>query len=388
MTNKIRTYSTEFKAEAVKKIADNNGNISATAKQLGIAMQTLSNWHNKANQGKLAGTEHYDPQLMVIIEENKRLKRQLKVAEEEREIPKKGHSVLCKAQLVKYAFIEDNQQLFSITRMCRVLHVKPSSYYDWLSRGLSDQQIHRNQSELLVRAAHSETRERYGVERLHAHLSEQGHDISTYMVRRIKEEHGIKCLRHKRFKVTTDSDHNKLVYDNVLNQQFDAKRPNESWVSDITYIWTNEGWLYLAGVKDLYTKELVGYAINKRMTADLVCRALNMAIKNKRPSQGLIVHSDRGSQYCSHAYHKIIKQQQFKGSMSAKGNCFDNAPIESFWGTLKNELVYHQDYKTRFAAISDIIGYIELYYNQTRIQKGLGYKSPRQVWFDFYRQAA
>jgi len=215
--------------------------------------------------------------------------------------------------------------------MCRVLKVKHSSYYDWLSRDISEQQIHRNQSELLVRAAHSETKARYGADRL---------------------------------------------------------RPNESWVSDITYIWTNEGWLYLAGVKDLYTKELVGYAINKRMTADLVCRALNMAIKNKRPSQGLIVHSDRGSQYCSHAYHKIIKQHNFKGSMSGKGNCFDNAPIESFWGILKNELVYQQDYKTRFVAISDIIGYIELYYNQTRIQKSLGYKSPRQVWFDYYRQAA
>ena len=177
----------------------------------------------------------------------------------------------------------------------------------------------------------------------------------------------------------------------------------------------NEGWLYLAGVKDLYTKELIGYAINKRVTADLFCNALNMAIKNKRPRKGLIVHSDRGSQYCSNAYHKIIKQHQFKGSMSAKGNhyghspppctrvsvsqtltiprSFDNATIESFWGeepcsARKNELVYHQDYKTRFAAISDIIGYIELYYNQTRIQKGLGYKSPRQVWFDYYRQAA
>ncbi len=340
--------------------------------------------------------------------------------------------------------------------MCRVLRVKPSSYYDWLSRDLSDQQIHRNQSELLVKAAHSETLERYGVERLHAKLIEQGHDISLYMVRSIKEEHGIKCRSHKRFKVTTDSNHdklvypnvldqqfdanrpnqawvsdityiwthegwlylagvkdlytkelvgykcrrhkrfkittdfnhNKLVYDNVLDQQFDAKRPNESWVSDITYIWTNEGWLYLAGVKDLYTKELVGYAINKRMTADLVCRALNMAIKNKRPAKKLIVHSDRGSQYCSHAYHKIVKQHQFTGSMSGKGNCFDNAPIESFWGVLKNELVYHQNYKTRFAAISDIIGYIELYYNQTRIQKGLSYKSPRQMWFDYYRQAA
>ena len=277
--------------------------------------------------------------------------------------------------------------------MCRVLSVKPSSYYDWLSRDISDQQIHRNQSELLVRAAHSETRERYGADRLHAKLIEQGHDISLYMVRRIKEEHGIKCRRHKRFKVTTDSNHNKMVYPNVLDQQFDAKRPNESWVSDITYIWTNEGWLYLAGVKDLYTKELVGYAINKRMTADLVCRALNMAIKNKQPSKELIVHSDKGSQYCSHAYHKIIKQHQFTGSMSGRGNCFDNAPIESFLGekhcfARKNELVYHQDYKTRFTAISDIIGYIELYYNQTRIQKGLAYKSPRQVWFDYYRQAA
>ncbi|WP_372843455.1 IS3 family transposase [Psychrobacter sp.] len=388
MTKKIRTYSDEFKAEAVKKISDNNGNISATAKQLGIAMQTLSNWHNKANQGKLVGTDQYDPDLMSALQEIKQLKRQLKVAEEERENLKKGDGVLCQAQLVKYAFIKDNQKIFSITTMCRVLRVKPSSYYDWISRDISDQQIHRNQSELLVKAAHSETKERYGVDRLHAHLSEQGHNISLYMVRSIKEQHGIKCRRHKRFKVTTDSNHNKLVYPNVLDQQFDAKRPNESWVSDITYIWTNEGWLYLAGVKDLYTKELVGYAINKRMTADLVCKALSMAIKNKRPNKGLIVHSDRGSQYCSHAYHKIIKQHQFTGSMSAKGNCFDNAPIESFWGTLKNELVYHQDYKTRFAAINDIIRYIELYYNQTRIQKGLGYKSPRQVWFDYYRQAA
>ena len=155
--------------------------------------------------------------------------------------------------------------------MCRVLNVKLSSYYDWTNREISEQQIHRNHCELLIRAAHSETRERYGVERLQAHLSEQGYYISQYMIRSVKEEHGIKCRRHKRFKVTTNSNHNKLVYPNVLDQKFDAKRPNESWVSDITYIWTAEGWLYLAGVKDLYTKELVGYAINKRMTADLVC---------------------------------------------------------------------------------------------------------------------
>ena len=195
------------------------------------------------------------------------------------------------------------------------------------------------------------------------------------MVRSIFDEHGIKCRRHKRFKVTTDSNHNKLIYPNVLDQKFDASRPNESWVSDITYIWTSEGWLYLAGIKDSYTKELVGYAINKRMTADLVCRALNMAVQNKRPSQALIVHSDRGSQYCSYEYHKIIKQYRFTESMSGKGNCFDNASIESFSGeehcsARKNELVYHQDYETRARTINDIIKYIELYYNQTRIQKG------------------
>ncbi len=147
--------------------------------------------------------------------------------------------------------------------MCRVLQVKPSSYYDWLGRHISCQQVHRNQCELLVKAAHSETLERYGFERLHAYLSGQGHNISLYMVRSIKEEFGIKCRRHKRFKVTTDSNHHKLVYPNVLDQKFDTSRPNESWVSDITYIWTNEGWLYLAGVKDLYTKELVGYAMNR-----------------------------------------------------------------------------------------------------------------------------
>lgn len=206
----------------------------------------------------------------------------------------------------------------------------------------------------MVRAADSETLERYGVERLHAKLTERGCDVSLYMFRSIKEEHGIKYHRHKHFKVNTDSSHNKLVYPNVLDQQFDANRHNESWISDITYICTSKGRLYLAGVKDLYNKELVGYTINKRMTADLVCRALNMAIKNKRLSQGLIVHSDRCSQYCSHAYHKIIKQQQFIGSMSGKGICFDNAPIESFRGTLKNELGYHQDYKTRFTAINEI----------------------------------
>lgn len=272
--------------------------------------------------------------------------------------------------------------------MCRVFSIKPSSYYDWLKRGISNQQVHRNKCELLVRSAHQQRKQKYGHERLHSYLVEQGHTISQYMVRSIKQEHAIYCKTHKRYKVTTDSDHDKLVYDNVLNREFEPTAPNIAWCSDITYIWTNEGWLYLAGVKDLCTKEVVGYALGKRMTADLVCRALTMAITNQQPNKGLIVHSDKGSQYCSHAYHNIIRKHEFIGSMSRKGNCYDNAPIESFWGTLKNELVYHEIYETKQQANDDIIEYIELEYNQMRIQKGLGMRSPRQVRFDYFKQSA
>jgi transposase InsO family protein len=180
-------------------------------------------------------------------------------------------------------------------------------------------------------------------------------------VRRLRETHDIRCKRHKRFKVTTNSDHKKPVYDNHLKQQFEVEHPNMAWSCDITYVLTDEGWLYVAGVKDLHTKELVGYCLSSRMTADIVVQALNMAIKRRKPAKGLIVHSDRGSQYCSHAYRDLITQHQLVGSMSARGNCYDNAPIESFWATLKNELVYHQHYVTRAEAIKDIQHFIEIF---------------------------
>ncbi|MBK5647353.1 MAG: IS3 family transposase, partial [Acinetobacter sp.] len=177
------------------------------------------------------------------------------------------------------------------------------------------------------------------------------------------------------------------VYKNLLEQKFNVSTPNHAWVSDITYIWTNEGWLYLAASKDLYTKQVVGYSLNERMTAQLVCDALKMAIRNQKPPQGLIVHSDRGSQYCSHVYRNMIEKYDFQGSMSKRGDCFDNAPIESFWGILKNELIHHRTYETREKAKADITKYIELFYNQQRIQKGLDFKTPNQMAEDFYRLA-
>ena len=187
---------------------------------------------------------------------------------------------------------------------------------------------------------------------------------------------GIRCKQIKKFKATTDSKHALPVAENLLDQQFETTAPNQVWVSDITYIATDEGWLYCAAHKDLFNGEIVGYALGSRMTKDLVVRSFLMAVKTKRPDPGLIHHSDRGSQYCSSDYRKLLERFKMKASMSRKGNCYDNAPMESFWGTLKNELVYHQRYATREQAIREITEYIEVFYNRQRRQARLGYLSP------------
>jgi len=272
--------------------------------------------------------------------------------------------------------------------MAQHLNVSVSGFYNWLHNGLSRRAIQFNQNSIFVKLAHQETQESYGHVRLTKHLQAQGIVISQHAVRKIKKINHLYCKRHKRFKRTTNSNHKRPVYDNLLNQHFKKTQPNQAWVSDITYIWTTEGWLYLAALKDLYTKQVVGYSFNKRMTAELVCDALSMAIQNQKPLTGLIVHSDRGGQYCSHEYRKLIQKHEFLGSMSKKGDCFDNAPIESFWGVLKNELVHHHQYKTREQAEAKITKYIELFYNQRRIQKGLNFRTPNQMAADFDRQAA
>ena len=241
--------------------------------------------------------------------------------------------------------------------MATVMSVSVSGFYRWLKRQPTVRQIKRRQAILVIKSANEETRQSYGVSRLQKHIQAKGFYVSAYLVRRIRTEEGIRCKAHKRYKVTTNSNHAKQVYDNLLEQQFNVYRPNEAWVSDITYIWTDEGWLYLAGVKDLYSKELLGYCLSERMKASICINALRMALKRRRPSKGLIVHSDRGSQYCAHAYRNYLAEHWFKGSMSGKGNCYDNAPIESFWGILKNELIYHKRYQTRQEAIKDITEY-------------------------------
>ena len=187
---------------------------------------------------------------------------------------------------------------------------------------------------------------------------------------------GIRCKQTRKFKATTNSNHGLPVAENLLQQDFSTQRPNQVWVTDITYIPTHEGWLYLAGIKDLHTCEIEGLALGERMTKELVSRALFGAVSHKRPPRGLIHHSDRGSQYCAHDYRRLLNQFGMQCSMSRKGNCYDNAPMESFWGTLKNELVHHRRYETRAQAKSEITEYIEIFYNRQRRHSKLGNLAP------------
>ena len=203
-------------------------------------------------------------------------------------------------------------------------------------------------------------------------------------IKRIRKRLGLRCRQKRKFKVTTDSKHKLPVAENLLGQRFQVDEPNKVWLSDITYIPTDEGWLYLAGHKDLCTSEIVGYAMGERLTRNLVSQSLFRAVATKRLAKGLLHHSDRGSQYCSHEYRSLLEQFGLEASMSGKGNCFDNAPMESFWGTLKQELVHHHHYTTRQQAMRDITEYIEIFYNRQRRQERLGFLPPVAYAQKFY----
>jgi transposase InsO family protein len=273
---------------------------------------------------------------------------------------------------------------YSIPQMCRELGVSPSGYYRWLKRKPSKRAQEEGRLEVEIKAAHQRTRETFGPERLQHDLAEHGVKAGVCRIRRIRKKLGIRCKQKKKFKATTDSKHTLPVAENLLNQQFKAAAPNRIWVTDITYIATEEGWLYLAGHKDLFTGEIVGYAMGPRMTKNLVSQSLFRAVAAKGPAPGLIHHSDRGSQYCSYEYRRLLDQFHMSASMSRKGDCYDNAPMESFWGTLKNELVHHRRYGARREAIREISEYIEIFYNRQRRQARLGYLSPVAYERQFY----
>lgn len=287
---------------------------------------------------------------------------------------------------MKYAYMRGMRPQYSIPFMSRILKVSASGYYGWLIRKPSKREQERLRLEIEIKAAHKRTRETFGPKRLQKELLSNGIKTGICRIRRIRKKLGLYCKQKKKFKATTDSRHNLPVADNLLKQRFETIAPNRVWVTDITYIPTEEGWVYLAGHKDIYTKEIVGYAMDERMTKELIVKSLLQGIAKKRPVGGLIHHSDRGRQYCSYEYLKTLEEFKIKPSMSRKGNCYDNAPMESFWGTLKSELTHHKRYKSRGEAIRDIQEYIEIFYNRQRIQEKLGYLSPAVYEQRFYQR--
>lgn len=275
---------------------------------------------------------------------------------------------------------------YPVEIMSRLLNVSMQGYYAWLMRKPSKRDRDNKRMELLIMAIHKKSKETYGPLRIQAELKELGYSVSIHRIIRLRKKAGIYCKQKKKFKATTNSKHDLPVYENLLKQDFDVYKPNTVWVSDITYVRTEEGWLYLAGVEDLYNREIVGYAIDSRMTKELVINALNMAIFKRKPGKDLIHHSDRGSQYCSNDFRKLLNDHDIKGSMSAKGNCYDNAVIESFWGKLKTERLNHRKFRTRKEAEIEIRNYIELWYNRQRRHSKLGNVSPAEYLRNYYKR--
>jgi putative transposase len=273
---------------------------------------------------------------------------------------------------------------YPVPLLSRLLEVSASGYYVRQHRPLSQHDQEELGLEIQISAADRRTKQTYGPERLQHDLAKYGVRVGICRIRRIRKKLGIRCKQKRKFKATTYSKHNLPIAENLLDQNFEVDKPNKIWLSDITYVPTDEGWLYLAGHKDLFTHEIVGYAMGERMTKNLISQSLIRAVEAKRPTKGLTHHSDRGTQYCSYEYRHLLERFSMKTSMSGKGNCFDNAPMESFWGMLKQELIYQCRFRTRQEARQAITEYIEIFYNRQRLQAKLGFLSPAAFTQKYY----
>jgi putative transposase len=291
---------------------------------------------------------------------------------------------------MKYAWIDAQRRDLDLAGTCGALNVSVSGYRAWQAGGKAERKrLTDAQLLALIRSIHVKYKGAYGSPRMVDELRDMGFPAGKERVERLMRENDIRARHKRRFKATTDSKHTLPVAENLLDRNFNPKAPNQVWTADLTYVWTNEGWLYLAVVLDLFNREVVGWSIKPRMTADIVTDALTMAWFRRRPAPGLLHHSDRGSQYASHAFQDKLKEYGMICSMSRKGNCWDNAPTESFFNSLKNERVHGTRYETRAEAMTDLFDYIEPFYNRKRRHSTLGYKSPVQFlqnWISAQRE--
>ena len=277
---------------------------------------------------------------------------------------------------MRFAFIEVEKARFPVAMMCRVLEVSRAGFYAWRTRPEAIRVRDDQRLAVEIASIHAESHRRYGSPRVHAELRGRGKNTGRKRVARLMRKQGLRARCKRRFRTTTDSAHEFPVARNVVKRQFEVEAPNTTWVTDITYIWTQEGWLYLAVILDLFSRRVVGWSMSERITRKLAIDALSMALLHRQPPRGLIHHSDRGSQYASGDYRRMLATNGIVCSMSRRGDCWDNAVAESFFSTIKLELVYENDWVTRTEARAEIFEYLEVFYNGERRHSSLGYLSP------------
>ncbi|EAQ1150888.1 IS3 family transposase [Salmonella enterica] len=375
-----KRYPEEFKIEAVKQVVDRGYSVASVATRLDITTHSLYAWIKKYGPDSSANKEQ-----SVAQTEIRRLQKELKRVTDERDIFKKSRGVLRKAVRLRYAFIRDNTCCWPVRLLCRVLDVHPSGFYAWLQQPHSQ----RHQADLRltgqIKQFWLESGCVYGYRKIHLDLRDSGQQCGVNRVWRLMKRVGIKAqvgYRSPRARKGEAS----IVSPNRLQRQFNPDAPDERWVTDITYIRTHEGWLYLAVVVDLFSRKIIGWSMQSRMTKDIVLNALLMAVWRRNPQKQVLVHSDQGSQYTSHEWQSFLKSHGLEGSMSRRGNCHDNAVAESFFQLLKRERIKKKIYGTREEARSDIFDYIEMFYNSKRRHGSSDQMSPTEYENQYYQR--
>ncbi|MCG7391206.1 IS3 family transposase [Pantoea sp. ACRSB] len=375
-----KRYPEEFKIEAVKQVVDRGYSVASVATRLDITTHSLYAWIKKYGPDSSANKEQSDAQAEI-----RRLQKELKRVTDERDIFKKSRGVLRKAVRLRYAFIRDNTCCWPVRLLCRVLDVHPIGFYALLQQPHSQ----RHQADLRltgqIKQFWLESGCVYGYRKIHLDLRDSGQQCGVNRVWRLMKRVGIKAqvgYRSPRARKGEAS----IVSPNRLQRQFNPDAPDKRWVTDITYIRTHEGWLYLAVVVDLFSRKIIGWSMQSRMTKDIVLNALLMAVWRRNPQKQVLVHSDQGSQYTSHEWQSFLKSHGLEGSMSRRGNCHDNAVAESFFQLLKRERIKKKIYGTREEARSDIFDYIEMFYNSKRRHGSSDQMSPTEYENQYYQR--
>ena len=366
-----RAFTDEFKAGAVRLVLDEEKSVAQAARDLDLTESALRKWVDQARADRSAGktglTSEERAELARLRKENRELRL-------EREILKKSRRLLREGELLRFEFIRAEKAAYSVASLCRVLEVSRAGYYAWIRRPESAHVQEDRRLSVLVRAAHEESRRNYGSPRVHAELAARGERVSRKRIARIMRQQSLKGRVRRRYKCTTMSEHDQPIAPNLLERQFEATEPNRRWVGDTTEIIVGNGRMYVAAILDLYSRFLVGWALSAVNDRHLTLKALAHAVRRRCPAAGLLHHSDQGSTYASEDYRRALDKQGITCSMSRRGNCWDNAAMESWFSTMKSEL--GERFRTAAETKHELFDYIEVFYNQKRRHSTLGYVSP------------